>query len=135
MWRRFSRFTIVNALGVVVQLTVLAILTRGLHAGYLVATPLAIAAALWHNFAWHRRWTWADREGRGDRVSRFVRFALSNGAVSLVGNLGLMIPLIEWAHLEPIAANALAIAACGLINYWISDKIVFKSQSVLGPMS
>jgi putative flippase GtrA len=57
---RAAAFVIVGALGFVVQIAALAAL---LAAGcpYLIATAAAVEVAVLHNFAWHERWTWADR--------------------------------------------------------------------------
>ena len=129
---RLSRFTVVSAIGIGVQLAVLALLTEAAHVGYLAATPIAIAAAVAHNFSWHHRWTWADRADRRPWAIRFARFALTNGLVSLAGNVALMVPLVEWTHLAPVFANVLAIGACGLVNFWVADRIVFVRSSVTG---
>ena len=65
-WRatgwRWCKFSLVGAIGIVVQLGALALLTAaGMH--YLVATALAVETAVLHNFAWHQNFTWSDREG------------------------------------------------------------------------
>ena len=76
-----------------VQLTALALLT---HAGWpvLLATALAVEAAVLHNFVWHERWTWSDRPVRGpQRLARLGQFHLANGAVSLGGNVVVMFAL------------------------------------------
>jgi hypothetical protein len=63
------------------------------------ATAVAVAGAVIHNFAWHRRWTWRDRAH--DRVvTAFVRFALANGAVSLAGNIMAMALLVGFAMVQ-----------------------------------
>jgi dolichol-phosphate mannosyltransferase len=74
---RFVRFNIVGALGLAVQLAVLAGLDR---AGWplVPATLTAVEVAVLHNFFWHERWTWADRRP-GRRVDRLLRFHASNG--------------------------------------------------------
>src|SRR5205085_9977389 len=61
MGARFARFNAVGAMGVAVQLGTLALLTRVLGWDYLVATAIAVEAAVAHNFLWHERYTWADR--------------------------------------------------------------------------
>ena len=58
---RWLAFNGVGALGVIVQLAVLALLVHGASVHYLVATAIAVEAAVLHNFAWHQRWTWRDR--------------------------------------------------------------------------
>ena len=89
LFERAIKFNAVGAMGVLVQMAALAALRGGLHLHYLVATALAVEIAVLHNFVWHERWTWRDRQGPGV-ANRLLRFNLGNGLVSLVVNLGLM---------------------------------------------
>src|SRR5438874_8447101 len=83
---RWLRFNLVGAVGITVQLASLAFLRTGLHLHYIVATALAVEAAVIHNFIWHERYTWADRRTEAAAL-RFIAFNATNGAVSIVGNL------------------------------------------------
>jgi len=131
MYERALKFAIVGALGIGVQLGVLQVLA-GLAVPYLLATALGVASAVVHNFAWHRRWTWRDRPD--DRVlMAFARFALANGAVSLVGNVMAMALLVGVITLPIVVANVLAIAACGIGNYFLADRLVFSAHRTLNP--
>ena len=124
------RFNLVGAAGYLLQVLVLAGCTGWLGWHYLPATAAAVGAAIVHNFAWHVRWTWADRRCTGARLARaFVWFAGGNGAVSMAGNLALMPVLVELASAPVLAANAIAVAVCGLANYWISDNVSFRRSS------
>jgi putative flippase GtrA len=125
-WVRFLRFNTVGAAGIAVQLAALAFLSHVAHVHYLFATPAAIGLAVMHNFIWHRRWTWHDRARQRGPIAAFARFAAANGAVSLAGNLAVMATLVSGAHVEPVAANAVAIAVCGLLNFWLGDAVVFR---------
>lgn len=125
LWHRFARFNVVGTVGVGVQLGTLALLTDGLGHGYLPATVVAVVSAIAHNFGWHVVWTWSDRRGGPSLANRFARFVVANGAVSLVGNVILMAALVGGAGLEPIPANVVAIAICGLVNFWLGDRWVF----------
>jgi putative flippase GtrA len=118
----------VGAVGIGVQLAALAIFKSGLGLGYLPATALAVEAAILHNFFWHERWTWADRTRSlpAGRVGRLVRFHLTNGAVSILGNLALMEALAGRMHVPYLAANAIAIALCSLLNFLAADRLVFR---------
>jgi putative flippase GtrA len=125
-WRRFGRFNVVGALGIGVQIGVLAALTGGLGLHYLAATVAAVGAALVHNFAWHHRWTWPDGTRRPrDVAAAFARFVLANGVVSLTGNVGVMAVLSGGLGVPVVAANAAAIAAAGLVNFWLAGRLVF----------
>ena len=74
------------------QLAALAILRSWLKLDYLLATGLAVEIAVIHNFLWHERFTWADRPAARPFRSlvRLVKFNVSNGAVSIGGNLLVM---------------------------------------------
>jgi putative flippase GtrA len=131
VWRttavRWLTFNAVGALGIAVQLAVLLGLKTGLHLSYLLATALAVEAAVVHNFLWHERHTWADRVQPSWRRSlpRLLRFNLTTGGVSIAGNLALMKVMVGWGHLNYLVANGLAIAVCSVVNFLLSDRIVF----------
>lgn len=122
---RFLRFNGVGVAGFALQLGLLAaLLFAGVH--YLVATALAVEAAVLHNFAWHERWTWRDRPATGrSRLARLWRFHALNGLVSLVGNVALMRVLVGAFGMPAIPANLIAVLACSLVNYLASDRLVF----------
>ncbi|MGH9370198.1 MAG: GtrA family protein [Vicinamibacterales bacterium] len=129
---RWIRFNGVGALGVGVQLAVLAWLIRGIDLNYLGATVIAVEAAVLHNFYWHERWTWRDRPS-GSAMSflkRAVRFHLLNGAISLTGNLLLMRILTGALNLDPLAGNIIAIIACSIMNFGASELYVFKRTAL-----
>jgi dolichol-phosphate mannosyltransferase len=123
---RFLRFNVVGVIGFGIQLGVLALLVRpGTH--YLVATAIAVEAAVLQNFLWHERWTWRDRPVRGRaRAARLWRFHAINGFVSIGGNLLLMRLLVGACGMPPLAANVAAVLACSLVNFSGSDRIVFR---------
>ena len=129
---RFVRFNAAGLLGIGVQLVVLWALVRLLALNFIVATAIAVVAAIAHNFIWHWQWTWADRRMPIVLVpGAFLRFAATNGAVSLVGNVVLMWMLVTGAGLQPIVANLVAISACGLVNFWLADRLVFVSPRAM----
>jgi putative flippase GtrA len=125
---RFTRFNLVGGLGIGVQLLAVAALVHGLGVDPVLATAAGVMAAVIHNFVWHVQWTWRDRMVPGvSRAGAFLRFAGANGAVSLVGSVLLMPFLLGAASLSPIPANLVAIAACGLTNYWLGDRLCFAT--------
>lgn len=122
---RWMKFNLVGAVGIAVQLGAFWILT-GFGLGYLLATALAVEAAVLHNFFWHERFTWKDRHS-SESLSRLCRFNLTTGAVSIAGNLLLMRVLVGGAHLPPMVANMISIAVCSLANFLVSDRWVFRT--------
>jgi putative flippase GtrA len=129
---RWLMFNGVGLLGALVQLSTLALLVHLAQVHYLLATASAVEAAVLHNFAWHQRWTWRDRASGMDRRAAWAalgRFHVANGLVSLAGNVVLMALLVGALHLPPVAANALAILACSVVNYVLGDRWVFVASS------
>lgn len=126
---RWLKFNAIGIVGVGVQLIFLHLLVRA-QVDYLTATALAVEAAVLHNFAWHQRYTWADRptDDLAEVVARLIRFHLSNGTVSIVGNLLLMRWLAGGLHVPLLAANFIAILVCSLINFVLGDRFVFRGD-------
>ena len=125
---RWLKFNFVGAVGIAVQLAVLALLVSGLGVNYLPATALAVETAVLHNFVWHERFTWKDRKRgrRRDIAARLLRFHVGNGAVSIAGNLALMRVLVGALHMKYLLANIITIAACSLLNFALGEWFVFR---------
>lgn len=132
---RWVRFNVVGALGIAVQLGTIAGVDAIAHLPPAVSTGVGVAAAIAHNFAWHRHWTWRDRT-IGSIGRTWMRFALANGVVSLLGNV-LVVQVLVGRHLMPlVGANVAAIAICGLANYALGDRVVFAPPAnAAGPVS
>jgi putative flippase GtrA len=127
---RWAKFNTVGAVGIGVQLVVLVILRSLVGLNYLVATGLAVEAAVLHNFLWHERWTWVDRTTSGRGVlRRLLSFNLTTGLVSLIINLGLMRLLVGRFHIQYLIANLFCVAAGSLANFALSDWFVFARVS------
>jgi putative flippase GtrA len=124
---RLLKFSAVGGIGVGVQLGMLA-LFRVMGINLLPATALAVECAVLHNFLWHWHFTWSDRRPRhaSDFRSYLIRFHLSNGLISLVGNLLLMWILIRNSKLGLLQANTVSIAACYVANFLAGDRWVFR---------
>jgi dolichol-phosphate mannosyltransferase len=128
---RWVKFNLVGGIGIGVQLVALAIFRSLLHFNYLLATVLAVEVTVIHNFLWHEHFTWADRPSGHVRhsIARLARFNATNGLVSLVANLVLMRLLVGGFGMNYVAANVIAITACSLVNFMLSDSLVFSSES------
>jgi putative flippase GtrA len=136
---RWLKFNLVGAIGIVVQFVALFVLKSVVHLNYLLATAAAVELAVMHNFVWHERFTWGDRtrtlgtgaaelmipKARGAILLRFLRFNVTAGMVSLVGNLALMKLLVDFGHVNYLAANGVAIVLCSLANFLVSEEWVF----------
>jgi putative flippase GtrA len=131
---RWLKFNAVGGLGITVQLAALLTLKSGLRLNYMLATALAVEAAVVHNFLWHERYTWVDRVRRSwsSSLPRLLRFNLTTGAVSVGGNLALMSLLVGRGHVNYLVANCIAIVLCSLANFLISEMWVFREKPLRG---
>jgi putative flippase GtrA len=128
---RWVKFNLVGGIGIAVQLGLLVLLKSVLHFNYLVATGLAVEATVVHNFLWHERYTWVGRVRPSWResVPRLVRFNLTNGAVSIVGNLAVMKTMVGFAHMNYLTGNVIAIVLCSMVNFLVSEVYVFEKKA------
>ncbi len=124
------KFNVVGGIGIGVQLAALAVLRSWLKLDYLVSAGLAVEIAVIHNFLWHERFTWADRPATRpvQSVVRLAKFNVSNGAVSIVGNLALMRLLVGEFKFNYVASNIVAIALCSVVNFLLGDRFVFEAE-------
>ncbi len=126
--RRWATFNLVGIMGVGVQIMTLVMLRGWFHMDYLIATALAVEAAILHNFVWHERWTWVDRTTNHDssRLARLLRFNLTIGVLSIGENLLFMELLVGRLEVHYLVANLITIASCSILNFVASDRLVFR---------
>jgi putative flippase GtrA len=128
MLERWAKFNAVGVLGFGLQLFAVSVLIRSFKIDPLIATALAVEMAVLHNFIWHHLLTWSDRRcGKWrDSLLRLITFNVTNGVVSIAGNLFFAWLIVEHRWISLLGANLLAVAVCSLINFVLSDKIVFR---------
>jgi putative flippase GtrA len=129
--RRWIKFHMVGLMGMCVQLMVLPLLKSGAGLNYLPATVLAVETAVLHNFAWHEKFTWRDRASvhYSEVVKRLLRFNLSTGMVSILGNVLIMRYLVGQQRIPYMMANIIAIGCCSVLNFLCSEVIVFRKPA------
>ena len=126
---RWLKFNLVGAMGMVVQLAALAAISRCAgKSHYLCASAAAVELAVLHNFVWHVHFTWRDRRNSSALLSQLMRFHLSNGLVSMLGNLVLMRLLVHRAHVPLLVSNCISIACCSLVNFCLGNSWAFAAR-------
>jgi dolichol-phosphate mannosyltransferase len=125
----YLKYNLVGVSGFAIQSATLFLLAGGGgHSHYLLSTAVAVEFAVINNFFWHQRWTWRNRPSRSvaETAGRFVKFHIANGAISLVGNVLLMGLFVGRFMLPLIAASALSVLVCSLVNFVLADRLVFS---------
>jgi putative flippase GtrA len=119
------KFNMVGALGMGLQLSAFTLFNRWTAGHYLFASAASVELALLHNFVWHSTCTWRDRRDSLTPSQKLMRFHLSNGLVSIFGNLVLMRLLVHSIHLPLLVSNSLAILSCSFANFYLSHNWAF----------
>ena len=123
---RLGKFALVGAIGMTLQLSLLVLFTRKFQLPTTISTALAVEITVLHNFAWHQRFTWKDRERSSLRS--LLRFHIGNGAVSLLGNIFINSILIDHLLVAPWLAGVISIASCSIVNFAIADSWAFSNR-------
>ena len=126
---RWLKFNLVGAIGMVFQLATLALLNRCAPGHYLLVSAAAVELTLLHNLVWHLHYTWRDRRNNSALAGQLMRFHLSNGLVSMLGNLALMRVLVDGAHIPIIASNCIAIMCCSIVNFCLGNRWAFALRT------
>ncbi|HEY3443578.1 MAG TPA: GtrA family protein [Paludibaculum sp.] len=125
------RFSAVGGLGLAVKFGVLILMKSVFGLGYLLATSIAVEAAIIHNFVWHSRWTWRDRSRdltMGEILHRLLRLHLTSGAVAMATNLVVMRLAVGEAGVHYIVANGLATVAASAVNFMLANWLVYRTR-------
>jgi dolichol-phosphate mannosyltransferase len=133
--QRFLRFAVVGASGVLVNFAFLALglwFFSGLAGGprETIASALGIVMSVLSNFLLNDAWTWGDRK-KGTR-KRDVAYRLSTyviGAAIAAGlQFGIAALLRASFDAHVYLAQAAGIAVGTVVNYLISNHVVFKDK-------
>ena len=125
--RRWGVFNLVGLGGFLLQIAIIALLTRGYGWSSITATAVALELAALQNFLGHSRWTWGDAPPAGARqwLTRFGRYQAAKTA-SLAANLAIT-SLLAYLGLPPEVSNSAAVLICAIPNYLVSERFVFHN--------
>src|SRR5260370_10655592 len=107
---RWVKFALIGGLGLVIQLVLLQALTV-ITSNYLAATAMAVEFTILHNFVWHEKFTCRERATAGfsGKLHRALRFHVTNGVISISGNLILIRRFDGPVEIHVVAAKLLRV--------------------------
>ena len=117
-WLQLLKFCLVGAAGYVVNLTVFALLVRGLDVHYMPAAVFSFCVAVLNNYLWNRVWTF--RGERGHFYYQGLRFFIVAWC-ALAANLVVLRTLVALG-MDEVAAQAVAIIVVTPVNF-IGNKL------------
>jgi putative flippase GtrA len=119
---RFGRFSVVGALGVVVNSIALLVLYQGLHLPLMAATLTAVEVAIIHNFVLDNRWTFGQRHLS---LRRFAGFQAGSLGTLVITALSVQL-LVEHVHVYYLTANLIGISVGAILNYAVSAGWIWR---------
>jgi putative flippase GtrA len=122
---RWMRFNLVGVMGFILQAATLWALVRWSGLPSALSVTIAVLVAVSHNFVWHERFTWNDRP-RHERARRWLSFNASTGVISVISNVIVTAAIMTVTGLPVLASNLIAVVAASLLNFVISDRLVFR---------
>jgi dolichol-phosphate mannosyltransferase len=126
---RFGKFNLVGLLGSALQVLLVWLLTK-FRWPAVAATPVAVELVVLHNFVWHERFTWRDRQLKStrQRITRLWRFHAGNDLISLFGNTLLVYCLVGQLRAPVLPSLVGAIVFCSLVNFFVADRWVYATS-------
>lgn len=113
-WLQLVRFAAVGASGYVVNLAVFAAAVHLAGIDYKVAAVLAFLVSVANNFWWNRHWTFDARDGHaGFQAARFLTVSV----VAFLFSYGVLLALVEGAHMREVLAQAIAIVTATPLSF------------------
>ena len=94
----------------------------------LIASVMAVEAAVISNFYWHERWTFRHRDRHGPKIIRFFKFNFTSIGSPLisVATVNILTPVFD---ISPYIANTIGIGL-GVAWNWTLDTLVIWPREV-----
>ena len=121
---QFIRFSMVGALGTLVNILVLYFLVEFISLWYMVSATIAFVVALTNNYIFNRLWTFSSKEIK--ILKQYSKFFAIN-MIGLVINLSILYALVEFENLWYVFAQILSITAAWISNFMGNKLWVFKN--------
>lgn len=116
---RFIKFSIVGALGAIIDFGLLNLMKGFLGWNLLLANTFSVCAAIISNFTWNRLWTFPESRTRKKRT-QLPQFVLVNIIGLLINNVIVLgLDAVLEPHIgEPLSYNLAKAVAIGVVLFW-----------------
>jgi dolichol-phosphate mannosyltransferase len=117
---RLLKFGAVGATGVIINTTILYLLSHWLALPLLLSSAIAVEVTIVSNFFWNNRWTFACRNSSLARFAKFNVASLAGLAVNVTTVWGLTRTGLYFliANLVGIGAGVAVNYACSVVWVW-----------------
>jgi len=125
--KQMIRYAIVGAIGTVVNLSILYILTEFFHIHYIFSEIVAFVLAALNNYILDKIWTFKENI-QTELIKKWFQFILIN-LIALAVNLTILFILVEFFYIWYIFAEVLAICGAFLINFFGNRTWTFNNNT------
>lgn len=130
---RIFRFLICGIVTAVFNILLLAVLIESFKIGQPIwrnlANVVSIEISVLFSFFVYRTWVWSSQHWIARQIfRREVPLYHLSCAASIAARSFIVFPLLDWIGINYAINSLIGIAIGSGINYWISDRIVFKAD-------
>ena len=114
---RLLKFGVVGFTGVCVNTAVLYVGHELADLPLLLASAIAVEAAIVNNFVWNNLWTFSQRSFTWERLAKFNLVSLGGLAITV----SILYALVQWFALHYLIANLFAIGVATMWNFLVNS--------------
>jgi dolichol-phosphate mannosyltransferase len=126
--KRFQKFILVGALGLLVNQLFLFIFSDGANMALHFASPISIFLSMIVTFTLNELWTWHDRGG-GPLIHRIGLYFPIN-MVGLVINYLILQLLVDHTGMHYLIANLIGAGVAAVWNFLVNNSVTWRTQRV-----
>jgi dolichol-phosphate mannosyltransferase len=126
--KRFQKFILVGALGLLVNQLFLFIFSDGANMALHFASPISIFLSMIVTFTLNEIWTWHDR-GSGHVIHRIGLYFPIN-MVGLVINYLILQLLVDHTNMHYLIANLIGAGVAAVWNFLVNNSVTWRTQRV-----
>jgi dolichol-phosphate mannosyltransferase len=121
------KFGMVGISGIIVNTGILWILHKHYGITIFIASPIAIAVAVFNNFTWNNLFTWVERRKNFQNryLHRLLKYYISTSLGAAI-NYGILVLFFYLFGFNSILSNLIGIFVGMISNFILSDKWVFR---------
>ena len=133
--KRLAKHTLFSLLGTATDTLVLWLLSslvfKSYVGEYIISPIISFECATLVNFLSSSKLVWKDRmkgQSLGSYFKHFLGFNASYAGVFLL-KMALLLGLERISGWDVVWCNLIAVTICGFINFFMNEKVIFKSKS------
>ena len=131
--KRFPKFVGVNAIGTIIDTAVLWLFSHFVFDGYVgeyvISPVISFECAVVSNYLFSYFGVWRERRSAGSFVLKYIMYNISSSLVFTM-KLGVILLLERLFGWNVVICNLTALCLSGLINFSLSEWVIFRKKQV-----